>query len=1267
MMSEGISNVADAPVLREWSYPFTQSGQVGPVGPTEISEQVSPPVAPAEVLPFWLDQTSATEMAIPVASFVTNLVRSGIDQISAYASPVIEPHDGTHDISRDTMGQAVASLQRTFEDAVVLGNDLIAVPLTQCQQESGRSGNNNKNKKGRNPLRSLRKWVTRRATKFMNESSSTEEQTGNPHNKTKEKRRKRRRNRASRSPQGRHRGGFLRTGQHPPSLSTVSANYLDEEAFITSVASADVIIESTGLSGLTKEKNKDEEISLNSMLDLARLESADTDDQLDQRQVVSPRKLAGISLSDPRPLTEANEADTNVVNNTLKIVVVGNIPEKRAFCRRLAGKDPKRPRLSFGVDVHTYTEKSKQFSIWDVSSAGAGSHIATQSLFFSNDSLSILLWDLGQSNLSTFVSLVCENGSKACPSRGYESEDDISTDFQLEEARRKADRALELDIRNRVLSFVEAIAKPGCAIMPIITVPIGMNKNEIRRRCSMFQILLMQHPAFEGGKASRLIFRDDSILQVEVECGLGFSEVRESVYKVSTNRYCGYVGTRVPNYVVQVLGIIRRLRANHKIILLDHLMSEMHTVLGFSLPVEQVQASLCYLSSLGEVLYYGETNDDILSRYIILCRRWLVSALSCILRPDLQREIDEARRFVNLQSMYSGENCVESNIVHRLLQGSCSSCPILSARDSAMLWKSMSFIREAVDRTARLSEASDSVYEFLERLLVHSGVFMSLDTSEERNYFVPSLLDNAEPCSVWTYKTSNSWLTSLCHSWLFVESTPQRVMEVVTVSLLRNLYEFCGTAPQENSKSTYHSTRFSRVLTGRNNEEPDHEKIEFTRIHQIMSWKSSMLIKIGTVFRDTETSQLRETFCEIYVALVQEESFHCCASKDMTFGATRLVVCGKGQNGFNGRKLWQGGFGLVVDTIEEVLSNVDGTSRQVICPECLAHSNPRTAHGWKWERVHDATLSGNGGVRCRKGHLVDCNLLCGTIPPPDSYAAIPQSLRDSPARRPSKKVASLLPSTVIIGLWDAVTRSICKVGSGFVVDRKYGLIVTASHVLFDMADEENHGAPYFEPDARIMVGVIPDGGHEAVFRYFATIASHDVRTVDACVLRVTERIQNDWFGVNRDPDPLAFFTGSRLEYPAPLLLCHEFELEESVRILGFNQGGEGLLEAGSHINMSGDFAKGYICGVFKKTSVEEFPGDSTCEAFNPREEIVVMCPTICGHSGGPCVNDEGMVIGILSRANALDRQRCYVVPAKEIHKLVVRAIEDESLQNIHNH
>jgi hypothetical protein len=307
--------------------------------------------------------------------------------------------------------------------------------------------------------------------------------------------------------------------------------------------------------------------------------------------------------------------------------------------------------------------------------------------------------------------------------------------------------------------------------------------------------------------------------------------------------------------------------------------------------------------------------------------------------------------------------------------------------------------------------------------------------------------------------------------------------------------------------------------------------------------------------------------------------------------------------------------------------------------------------------------SGDSGIRCMRGHLVNTDLLCGTCKSDTQTSKkMPAS---SSSSRVSKSVSSLLESVVVVGLWDERTEKIRNVGSGFIVDKKYGLVVTAGHVMFDMAEGENFGSPYCSlKRAKAVIGVIPDGTHTAKFRYFAEIVASDItNSIDACVLRITTKMEQDVDGDNCSnyaEIPLVNdIEAIKAEKLQPLKMTRSFELEESVRIIGFNQGGENILEQGKHVNRVVDFAKGYICKNFRAPwdRDDSSSESSSSMSWNPRQEIVVMMPTICGHSGGPCVNDDGKVVGILSRADPVDRQRCYLVPSSELKALVCQAKE----------
>jgi len=352
---------------------------------------------------------------------------------------------------------------------------------------------------------------------------------------------------------------------------------------------------------------------------------------------------------------------------------------------------------------------------------------------------------------------------------------------------------------------------------------------------------------------------------------------------------------------------------------------------------------------------------------------------------------------------------------------------------------------------------------------------------------------------------------------------------------------------------------------------------------------------------------------------------------------------------------------LVLDSIQTSLADSTGCIREVVCPECLAHYNPSKAEIWNLEEVLVAKTTGNTFIRCSKGHLVDTYLLCGAYdvfprPPPEDFTL--------PHLR--KPISKLLGAVVLVGLWDTRNKEIFSVGSGFLVEKKLGLVVTAGHVLFDMGAGQRFGTPYFGRCTKVVIGIIPNGSEKAVFRYFSELVVHNIWNIDACILRITTRMRidvDDVTLINNHEVPLKNIEDEKLEQ---LEMTISYELEETVRILGFNQGGEGVFEKGEHINQSLDFAKGYICRKFMindchntSTSSGDSSSSTVClsntTSFIPRQEIVVICPTICGHSGGPCINDEGKVVGILSRADPTDRQRCYLVPTSEIKLLMSKA------------
>jgi GTPase SAR1 family protein len=685
------------------------------------------------------------------------------------------------------------------------------------------------------------------------------------------------------------------------------------------------------------------------------------------------------------------------------------------------------------------------------------------------------------------------------------------------------------------------------------------------------------------------------------------------------------------------------------------------------------------------------TMDDLnttgLSQFVFLNPRWLVAAVACILRHDLDREIREARRFSS-----------SDNKVDRFYEANLN-CPVITADDACMLWQCKRFTKKAADRAQEYSNnMALTPFDFLQRLLVRFGVFVPIDLTIEKAvlggkeyarqvedgdtpaeiialnnekhspqtpefFFLPSLLGPGEPAEAWTYKNTDSWKATLCHSILFPDGVPPGLMERITASVLSSVYAV--------AKGLEHVV----LATGINGQPTKILEGEL-RVKEILCWRTAFFLKLGTAVKADNSGETKESIVEIFAHLVDRDSHLCVGADYMGSGTRRLVVSAKGQVGDGGRKIWNGGYLLVIKSVGRLMSKYGGLEfeKQGFCPDCLSKKAVSEASHWDWAVVREAAQNGDGTMRCSHGHRVDTRLItgpCDTLMKQRVEPLLPtQKYHDS---EPIVPVNDLLRGIVLVGLWDGKTRKVVRVGSGFVVDKKRGLIVTAAHTLMNIWGDKNYpfGENYYGlREGKVVIGMIPrrkesdtTDGTEAVFRYFASIVAKDptIESVgechlDACVLRITTRMETDVSGngdgcgdqpeilLQNNPEAL------KREKLQHLKVTEKCELDEQVRILGYNQGGEGLLGPGESLNRYMDFARGYVCKKF--ASAEDV---GLRHRFKPREEVVVICPTIGGHSGGPCVNQQGEVIGILSRADPAENQRCYLVPASAWKSLVKKA------------
>eukprot|EP00587_Corethron_hystrix_P006184 CAMPEP_0113309038 /NCGR_PEP_ID=MMETSP0010_2-20120614/7246_1 /TAXON_ID=216773 ORGANISM="Corethron hystrix, Strain 308" /NCGR_SAMPLE_ID=MMETSP0010_2 /ASSEMBLY_ACC=CAM_ASM_000155 /LENGTH=532 /DNA_ID=CAMNT_0000164219 /DNA_START=289 /DNA_END=1884 /DNA_ORIENTATION=+ /assembly_acc=CAM_ASM_000155 len=277
---------------------------------------------------------------------------------------------------------------------------------------------------------------------------------------------------------------------------------------------------------------------------------------------------------------------------------------------------------------------------------------------------------------------------------------------------------------------------------------------------------------------------------------------------------------------------------------------------------------------------------------------------------------------------------------------------------------------------------------------------------------------------------------------------------------------------------------------------------------------------------------------------------------------------------------------------------------------------------------------------------------------------------------------SLREAVVVVALWDGKAKIIRCAGSGAIIDAQRGLIITASHVVIDMEDKTRHGTPnrnfgeeYFGiTRSKILIGILPSSNDpyvQAKFCYRATIIEKDVGNQDACVLRIVSKINVDLVEeahgyvrrgnlkiLNETP-----FNAGAAQLKS-LCVSNHSQIEDRIRILGYNQAQIDNEESAIGLNRCMDVSEGKIVHQFKEpTFSEELKPKSqifskevkpTSKFFGSawkkkpsklvaKAGITVECRNIVGQSGGPVVNDKGEVIGILSKGCAREG---FVVPSK---------------------
>jgi hypothetical protein len=452
-----------------------------------------------------------------------------------------------------------------------------------------------------------------------------------------------------------------------------------------------------------------------------------------------------------------------------------------------------------------------------------------------------------------------------------------------------------------------------------------------------------------------------------------------------------------------------------------------------------------------------------------------------------------------------------------------------------------------------------------------------------------------------------------------------------------------------------------------------------THVEQIMCYKTAMYVKVVEIVRAERPTK---TINELYICLAHANSRNCVSSGDMRNTDRKLMVCGKGFEGRFGEKIWKLGYDSILKTVSDVIRNhtKGDFSEEIACPGCLIGMAPREVPCWRMDTVESQPAEEK--LRCnnhRNVHMILPQLLrgeecddddCSVISTATGYTACTawSSISHSTAttcvtcdthdRTPGRGVPEMLPSIVLVSLWDTRNQRIVSTGSGFIADKRRGLIVTAGHVFYSFENNTTVGEKFFGIEGAIAIVSIYDSQTEtANFQYTADIVVHDLEKADCCILRLKEKFENpiatNGFHISY-PQAMTFSLNVATEGLAHLPLADSVELETNIRVIGYNQEGEGLHNDDEIIDRSPCYDSGHVLKKMAGSgTIARNPNDPIIHC--PQSEVVIKSRTKFGHSGGPCVNSNGEVIGIVSRSDPIEEDRNYLAPSTIIMSLLKKA------------
>jgi len=640
----------------------------------------------------------------------------------------------------------------------------------------------------------------------------------------------------------------------------------------------------------------------------------------------------------------------------------------------------------------------------------------------------------------------------------------------------------------------------------------------------------------------------------------------------------------------------------------------------------------------------GGSSGTHVSKFIFLNPIWLMTACKGILRHDLKEA---------LNSIEQEDNSLGGGFFLK------NDCPVITRSEALALWRQGD---TAVDRSIKrwikstekiISQCGTPPFKFLIKLLVTFNVFVPIDFNLKQTILGGVRINDLdapdeEGCEG---KVSHDVASS---NYYFL---PSLLNEYVGPS--RDLFEFKSTDPQEQELAriclahSYVVNDFqppgimSRIIASvlRDLHEPqffDMERVRYRlRLIQIVCYSSQILLCINTC---RETDMLAVATVKIYVTMLDAElDEHQIGGGFLRKGSKRLVVAARGNKDI----VWQGGFELVLDVVGRVLKEYSGLEyeREVFCPKCIEGDQSTQLYmvqSWQKGDVERCLKDGNDRIMCPCGnHLAELKFLL-----PEAARVLQEKKRRERTLNRIREEGELIESNfkgvdifpgVVYILIVGKGGDIKSAGSGFIIGKKEGLIMTAAHVIVDL---KTAGFPLkgSSGNTQIFIGIPEGPSRKAAFKYTARIVQYDC-SCDAALLKISSKLVK---GVG-DPYSLR---------KACTTLLKENELEKDLVELKVTDG-KRPIDIGTPVLMLG----------FPHWERLHGRGDTMCLSLlkgsverNGAEFLGLQIENGRGNSGGPVLLNNGNVIGLLSMGEDIAK-KAYAYESKKWLKMVKKAKE----------